>query len=191
MPNGQQMIIGPAAHIVNPWVAAEGSRPSFARAGRSPSDLAATRRSGVFHRCGEGLNYALSRIRTAVSWHPTGDIPSRAGPGYPGTGLMRAAAVPSDDATQGAGMAKRWTGRRVIGAAIALVIVGAIGGTIAMRIVKKINDAPGGKGAEVVVLQFSPADLARVDAQPLSRWLPVSGAVQPLRQATVKAKVFW
>ncbi|MET0917433.1 MAG: efflux RND transporter periplasmic adaptor subunit [Burkholderiales bacterium] len=86
-------------------------------------------------------------------------------------------------------MAKRWTGRRVIGAAIALVIVGAIGGTIAMRIVKKINDAPGGKGAEVVVLQFSPADLARVDAQPLSRWLPVSGAVQPLRQATVKAKV--
>jgi len=70
-----------------------------------------------------------------------------------------------------------------------LVIVGAIGGTIAMRIVKKINDAPGGKSAEVVVLQFSPADLARVDAQPLSRWLPVSGAVQPLRQATVKAKV--
>ena len=86
-------------------------------------------------------------------------------------------------------MAKRWTGRRVIGAAIALVIVGAIGGTIAMRIVKKINDAPGGKSAEVVVLEFSPADLARVDAQPLSRWLPVSGAVQPLRQATVKAKV--
>ena len=49
-------------------------------------------------------------------------------------------------------MAKRWTGRRVIGAAIALVIVGAIGGTIAMRIVKKINDAPGGKSPEVVVL---------------------------------------
>ena len=62
-------------------------------------------------------------------------------------------------------MAKRWTGRRVIGAAIALVIVGAIGGTVAMRIVKKINDAPGGKSAEVVVLEFSPADLARVDAQ--------------------------
>ena len=84
-------------------------------------------------------------------------------------------------------MAKRWTGRRVIGAAIALVIVGAIGGTIAMRIVKKINDAPGSK--DVVVLEFTPADLARVDAQPMSRWLPVSGTVQPLRQATVKAKV--
>jgi multidrug efflux pump subunit AcrA (membrane-fusion protein) len=102
---------------------------------------------------------------------------------------MHTATVPSDDAIKGAGMAKRWTGRRVIGAAIALVIVGAIGGTVAMRIVKKINDAPGGKNAEVVVLEFSPADLARVDAQSLSRWLPVSGAVQPLRQATVKAKV--
>ena len=89
----------------------------------------------------------------------------------------------------GAVMAKRWTGRRVVGAAIALVIVGAIGGTIAMRAIKKFNDAPGGKAADVVALEFSPADLARVDAQPLSRWLPVSGAVQPLRQATVKAKV--
>jgi len=84
-------------------------------------------------------------------------------------------------------MAKRWTGRRLIGAAIALVIVGAIGGTAAMRIVKKASDAPGGK--DVVVLEFTPADLARVDAQPMSRWLPVSGTVQPLRQATVKAKV--
>jgi membrane fusion protein, multidrug efflux system len=87
-------------------------------------------------------------------------------------------------------MAKRWTGRRVIGAAIALVIVGAIGGTVAMRIVKKLGDTPGGKAAaDAVVLEFTPADLARVDAQPLSRWLPISGAVQPLRQATVKAKV--
>jgi len=84
-------------------------------------------------------------------------------------------------------MAKRWTGRRLIGAAIVLVIVGAIGGTAAMRIVKKASDAPGGK--DVVVLEFTPADLARVDAQPMSRWLPVSGTVQPLRQATVKAKV--
>ncbi len=63
-------------------------------------------------------------------------------------------------------MAKRWTGRRVIGAAVVLVIAGAIGGTVAMRILKKLNDAPGGKGADVVVLEFTPADLARVDAQP-------------------------
>jgi len=86
-------------------------------------------------------------------------------------------------------MAKRWTRRRVIGAAVVLVVIGAIGGTIAARALKKFGDAPSGKAAETVVLEFSPADLAQVDAQPLSRWLPVSGTVQPLRQAMVKAKV--
>ena len=44
-------------------------------------------------------------------------------------------------------MAKRWTRGRLIGAAVALVIAGAIGGTVAMRIVKKGGDGPGGKGA--------------------------------------------
>ena len=39
-------------------------------------------------------------------------------------------------------MAKRWTGRRVIGAAIALVIVGAIGGTVAMRIAQEDQRRP-------------------------------------------------
>jgi membrane fusion protein (multidrug efflux system) len=79
----------------------------------------------------------------------------------------------------------------MIGAAIALVFIGAIGGTVAMRIVKKNSEGPGGTGnpQAPVTLEFSQADLARVEAQPLSRWLPVSGAVQPVRQATVKAKV--
>ncbi len=40
-----------------------------------------------------------------------------------------------------------------------------------------------------VTLEFAPADLARVEAKPLARWLPVSGTVQPVHQATVKAKV--
>ena len=86
-------------------------------------------------------------------------------------------------------MAKRWTSRRVIGAAVVLLVVGVIGGTVAMRVIKKVNETPGGKGGPPVVLEFSPGDLTRVEAQPLSRWLPVSGAVQPVRQATVKAKV--
>ena len=86
-------------------------------------------------------------------------------------------------------MVKRWTRRRVIGATIALVIIGAIGGTVAMRLAKKTGDGPGGKGAPPVTLEFTAADLARVEAQPLSRWLPISGALQPVRQATVKAKV--
>jgi RND family efflux transporter MFP subunit len=83
----------------------------------------------------------------------------------------------------------RWTSRRVIGAAVVLLAVGIIGGTVAMRVVKKVTETPGGKGGPPVVLEFSPGDLTRVEAQPLSRWLPVSGAVQPVRQATVKAKV--
>jgi RND family efflux transporter MFP subunit len=34
-----------------------------------------------------------------------------------------------------------------------------------------------------------PSDLTYVEARPLSRWLPVSGTLQPVRQAIVKAKV--
>ena len=88
-------------------------------------------------------------------------------------------------------MANRWTRGRVVGVAVALLVVGAIGGTVAMRIVKKGADGFGGKGGAQppVTLEFTQADLVRVEAQPLSRWLPVSGALQPVRQATVKAKV--
>ena len=75
----------------------------------------------------------------------------------------------------------------MIGIAIAMLIIGAVGGTTAMRIVKKDSDAA--KGKEPVTLEFAPNDLARIEAKPLARWLPVSGTVQPVRQATVKAKV--
>ena len=76
---------------------------------------------------------------------------------------------------------------RVVGVAVAMLIVGAIGGTVAMRIVKK-----GGRGQGHRRRSRSNSrrpTLPRVEAKPLSRWLPVSGAVQPVRQATVKAKV--
>jgi RND family efflux transporter MFP subunit len=83
-------------------------------------------------------------------------------------------------------MAKVLTRRRLIGGIVALVIVGAIGGAVAMRLAKKDG---ADKGAAVVTLEFAPADLAQVERRALSRWLPVSGALQPVRQATVKAKV--
>jgi len=85
-------------------------------------------------------------------------------------------------------MTRRWTRGRVIGVAVVMLFVGAIGGTAAMRITKKLADASGGPPPPVT-LEFTHADLARVEPRPLSRWLPVSGAVEPVRQATVKAKV--
>ena len=78
-------------------------------------------------------------------------------------------------------MAKRFTRRRVIVGMVAMLVIGAIGGSVAMRLVKK-DDGP--KGPAVVTLEFVPADLARVESRALARWLPVSGAVQPVRQAT-------
>ena len=84
-------------------------------------------------------------------------------------------------------MAKRFTRRRVIILMVITLVIGAVGGSVAMRLAKK--DGDGGKAPAVVALEFSPADLAQVEQRPLSRWLPVSGAIQPVRQATVKAKV--
>jgi membrane fusion protein (multidrug efflux system) len=75
----------------------------------------------------------------------------------------------------------------MIGVAVAMLVVGAIGGTATVRILKKSAEAS--VGTPTVTLEFTPSDLARVEAKPLSRWLPVSGTVQPVRQATVKAKV--
>lgn len=85
-------------------------------------------------------------------------------------------------------MAPRSTRRRVIAAIASLAVVAAIGGSVALRIVKK-NAEAATKGGPPVALEFVAGDLTRVEPQPLARWLPVSGAVQPLRQATVKAKV--
>ena len=80
-----------------------------------------------------------------------------------------------------------FTRRRIVGALVVVAIVGGIGGVAAMRALKK-QDGPGDKAAPVA-LQFTPSDLAYVEARPLARWLPVSGTLQPMRQAIVKAKV--
>ena len=83
-------------------------------------------------------------------------------------------------------MARGFTRRRLIGAIVALVIVGGIGGTVALRAVKKAQDERKGPP---VALQFAPTDLTQVKSMPLARWLPISGTLQPIRQAIVKAKI--
>jgi len=83
-------------------------------------------------------------------------------------------------------MARGFTRRRLIGAIVALVIAGGIGGTVALRAVKKAQDERKGPP---VALQFAPTDLTQVKSMPLARWLPISGTLQPIRQAIVKAKI--
>jgi membrane fusion protein (multidrug efflux system) len=80
------------------------------------------------------------------------------------------------------------TRRRAIGATVGLVAAAALGGSVALRIANKNAEAPVDPGAPVT-LEFGPRDLAQVEMRPLARWLPVSGALQPVNQATVKAKV--
>src|SRR5262249_53346288 len=83
-------------------------------------------------------------------------------------------------------MAYRWTRRRVMAVAVAMLVIGAIGGTAAMRVVKKGSDSA---APQTVTLEFTPGDLTRVEARPIARWLPAWGPVQPVHQAPVKAKV--
>jgi RND family efflux transporter MFP subunit len=85
-------------------------------------------------------------------------------------------------------MASWFSRRRVAAALVVLLIVGALAATVAQRVARRAaENAP--RQPPVVALQFTPADVAYVEARPLSRWLPVSGTLQPVRQATVKAKV--
>jgi len=66
--------------------------------------------------------------------------------------------------------------------------VAAFGAAIWQRQVKK-NEEAREKDKPPVALEFAPADLASLENATLSRWLPISGTMQPVRQATVKAKV--
>jgi RND family efflux transporter MFP subunit len=84
-------------------------------------------------------------------------------------------------------MATWFTRRRVVTGLVALAVVGALASAVTLRAVRKANEG-NGQGAPVT-LQFAAADLTYVEARPLARWLPVSGTLQPVRQAIVKAKV--
>ncbi len=81
------------------------------------------------------------------------------------------------------------TRRRVVVALVALVLVGGLAGSVALRAAKKAAEARDDDKKAPVTLEFAPADLASVEAKAMGRWLAVSGTLQPVRQATVKAKV--
>jgi RND family efflux transporter MFP subunit len=84
-------------------------------------------------------------------------------------------------------MARWLTRRRTIGALLAIAVVGALATAIVVRTSNRATAATG--DAPPVVLQFNQADLAAVEAHALARWLPVSGALQPVNQSTVRSKV--
>jgi len=87
-------------------------------------------------------------------------------------------------------MAVRITRRRIVGALV-VVALGAGGAVLALKGGARPGDAAAKAGGEPapVALEFGSADLAYVTPAPMSRWLPVSGTLAPVNQATVKAKV--
>ena len=85
-------------------------------------------------------------------------------------------------------MTIRMTRRRLIGGLVLLALVGGLAGAVALRASKRA-DSGGQQTAAPAPLQFTAADLAYVENTALSRWLQVSGTLQPIRQAIVKAKV--
>jgi RND family efflux transporter MFP subunit len=85
-------------------------------------------------------------------------------------------------------MSARITGRRAA-IAIAVLLAVALAAAIGVRYYKKQQEGRDNDKGAPVTLEFAPADLAVAQSRPLSRWLPVSGTLQPVRQATVKSKV--
>ena len=85
-------------------------------------------------------------------------------------------------------MGVRITGRRFAIAFIVLLAL-ALAASVGFRVYKKQQEGRDKDKDAPVTLEFAPADLAKVESKPLSRWLPVSGTLQPVRQATVKSKV--
>jgi RND family efflux transporter MFP subunit len=85
-------------------------------------------------------------------------------------------------------MGVRLTRRRVIGAMVVVFVIGGLAGAVALRAAKKASDAAADKAA-APTLEFRAGELATVEPKSLPRWLPVSGTMQPVNQATVKAKV--
>jgi membrane fusion protein (multidrug efflux system) len=84
-------------------------------------------------------------------------------------------------------MGVRLTRRRIIGVLVAVILIGGVAGAVALRASKKGSDGPEVKAP--TTLEFGATELATVQPKTMPRWLPVSGTMQPVNQATVKAKV--
>jgi RND family efflux transporter MFP subunit len=82
----------------------------------------------------------------------------------------------------------RITRRRFIVGLVAVTLVAGLAGAVAFRATKRFG-AQEPVASAPVPLQFASTDLAYVERTPLARWLPVSGTLQPVHQAVVKAKV--
>src|SRR5450631_4110575 len=83
----------------------------------------------------------------------------------------------------------RWSKRRTIGIIVTLAVVTALAVGIGLRVSKRAAAETRDGGGPPVTLEFTPTDVASIEPKALSRWLPVSGTLQPVNQATVKAKV--
>ena len=83
----------------------------------------------------------------------------------------------------------RWFKSRTVGIVVTLAVVAALAIGVGLRVSKRAAAEAPGAGALPVTLEFTPGDVATVEARALARWLPVSGTLQPVNQATVKAKV--
>jgi RND family efflux transporter MFP subunit len=84
-------------------------------------------------------------------------------------------------------MASWFTRRRTLGALITTIVIAAIAAGVVLRATKRA--AAEARDKEVVTLEFAVADVATVEPKVLSRWLHVSGTLQPVDQTTVKSKV--
>ena len=85
-------------------------------------------------------------------------------------------------------MSIRMSRRRIVGGLVLLTLAGGLAGAVALR-ASKHSDGGAPQATAPAALQFSATDLAYVESTALSRWLQVSGTLQPMRQAIVKAKV--
>ena len=84
-------------------------------------------------------------------------------------------------------MAGWFTRRRTLGALITIILVGAIATAVAVRATKRAAAEAADRAP--VTLEFTATDIATVEPQALTRWLPLSGTLRPVDQTTVKSKV--